>query len=490
MAITNLTGTSWKLNKNFNAPKSYGSFSINHIIYTETKSYTQQRNFCIGQSSAAVMEDGFIYSLGISQSVTLESGNVYTVIFTGGSNVTSQNLITWLYNNAQLIEPIKVKCSIDADSEWRQTSDCCHWNYDTIFNLTFEIYEGDLIDYTTGETILGATYNKENASTREFYYRLGEYKGSSSDYTRISTIDQSKFYRKDTFVKYSDTAARNKESWTFPLKLSDLDRAEILKNRQSDFWLPITIFCRVLDANQQYATATVTHEHLVKLPPQYSEDDKYAQSQVGPVDFMFSWKRPGLTNEIEYTSGKDPIADIDPTIVDELDGYIIKLKHKPEGTSQFVPIVGLGLGNYGEEENVKLIKLPEDTSDLRIPEVQEGEEEIHSYLGLAARYPEDTAEVYLNGPDKTKIYLNPKDFGINGGDAYKVMVYPCFHIGEHSRLSNQGIEFIVGKVSKGIVRVKTANGWVEGQVWVKTKSGWKEAESVYTKTADGWKEAQ
>lgn len=43
-------------------------------------------------------------------------------------------------------------------------------------------------------------------------------------------------------------------------------------------------------------------------------------------------------------------------------------------------------------------------------------------------------------------------------------------------------------VNAAILKVKTEEGWKEGQAFVKTKDGWKEASSVFIKSAKGWKE--
>jgi hypothetical protein len=42
----------------------------------------------------------------------------------------------------------------------------------------------------------------------------------------------------------------------------------------------------------------------------------------------------------------------------------------------------------------------------------------------------------------------------------------------------------------GVVNVKVAGEWKEGQVWVKVAGEWKEAETVNVKTASGWQESQ
>ena len=94
-------------------------------------------------------------------------------------------------------------------------------------------------------------------------------------------------------------------------------------------------------------------------------------------------------------------------------------------------------------------------------------------------------------------------FKENRGDKYKFVIYP------HSRyegyyLVGAGANSDLNEVSKGVVRVKTDKGWIEGQVWVcindvtqetPDKPKWVAAEVLYVATAgeDGkisWKEAQ
>jgi hypothetical protein len=92
-------------------------------------------------------------------------------------------------------------------------------------------------------------------------------------------------------------------------------------------------------------------------------------------------------------------------------------------------------------------------------------------------------------PTTEQFYFIPKTLGILPGSSYQIRIYPYSHY-EGALISTKGTDSGIIDVPKGIVRVKTANGWVEGQVWVMTESGWKNAEVIYAKTADGWKEAQ
>lgn len=77
------------------------------------------------------------------------------------------------------------------------------------------------------------------------------------------------------------------------------------------------------------------------------------------------------------------------------------------------------------------------------------------------------------------------------GDKVKVRLYAYTRYGNGSQLfSGDEYSAIYTVQNAGVVRVKTSNGWKEGQVWIKTGSGWKEADVVKVKTSGGWKESE
>lgn len=43
--------------------------------------------------------------------------------------------------------------------------------------------------------------------------------------------------------------------------------------------------------------------------------------------------------------------------------------------------------------------------------------------------------------------------------------------------------------SAGVAKIKTFDGWKEGQAWIKTNDGWKRSTGVYVKTSNGWKQS-
>lgn len=105
MAITNLTGTKWKLNDGFTAPAGYGIFSVNFNFQTEYSTSSESGlyvGYHWGTEGPAEAENMCC--------VAYEDFNPGTLIeFTGGADATNTNLITWIQANAtQIIAPIQV----------------------------------------------------------------------------------------------------------------------------------------------------------------------------------------------------------------------------------------------------------------------------------------------------------------------------------------------------------------------------------------------
>ena len=158
-------------------------------------------------------------------------------------------------------------------------------------------------------------------------------------------------------------------------------------------------------------------------------------------------------------------------------GDLIELKYQPRYTEGFISMRGLKLETL--EGRTYLIKDPEYKEE--VPDATGSDLVLYS--------KDSQTEVYLEGGDSTHFYFNPKvDLGLKGGDKYKFIIYPYSHY-EGALLGNPYSESDDNEVANGVVHVKTADGWVEGQVWVMTADGWKEAEAVYTKTEDGWMES-
>lgn len=91
----------------------------------------------------------------------------------------------------------------------------------------------------------------------------------------------------------------------------------------------------------------------------------------------------------------------------------------------------------------------------------------------------------------TSITIDPIKHGIVPGDQVYLGIYAYSKNGSNEQLWSDYVTSDTTTVQNaGVVNVKTASGWVEGQVWVKTAAGWVEAETVNVKTADGWVESQ
>jgi hypothetical protein len=137
-------------------------------------------------------------------------------------------------------------------------------------------------------------------------------------------------------------------------------------------------------------------------------------------------------------------------------GYHIRIHRKANGASSYSPILGL----TGSTSNNTISK------------------------GSGTDNYVDRAST------STTIEFNPVDLGFAPGDYIKVSIWAYTKDGTGTQKwgdPKTSEEKLVRNA--GVVRVKTAGGWKEGQVWVKTTEGWKEAETVYAKTANGWKES-
>lgn len=354
-------------------------------------------------------------------------------------------------------EPIKLNCSISFDDEWLQEE--CHWTYDRIFNITWKISSGDITK--SGEIIPGEIYE-----LKEFYYRITP---TTSDYT--APTDTSKYTRiyssnenlsTKTTIIGEQGGQRKLERFDYRIRLSTLSEEELLRVRNSEGWVTVTalVVVKEKDTGKIYRASDV-YDYYLEFPPEEVEEVKTSLVISRPGELLCTWDKSKLFGE---DSGK--VAESD-----SIDGYVVELKYQPRYTEGFISIGDLKLETL--EGRTYLVRAPKE-------EISEG----------ADFYNEDLrTEVYLEGGDSTHFYFNPKlGLGLKGGDKYKFIISPYSHY-EGALLGNTGIESDDDEVANGVVHVKTANGWIEGQVWVKTADGWKEAEAVYTKTEDGWRES-
>lgn len=482
--ITDLTNTSWVIKENFVAyPSAYvGTYTINFSLYnaagvlqSSNRKYLQIGIFTTGTitSSTARYENSVnAYSttqgqFSPSSRQSVEPG--CKIIFTGGNDVTNKSLIAWLSQSAQQVEVY----SIDFDDEWVQKD--CHWELNRFFRLTWNVADG-----------------------KNLYYRLGGFSSRLSDY---KSIDSSKVYTK-------------RDSYIYELPLAAFTTAELIAARDSDGWITLTVY-------NGSTYKTFSKFYLLELPPIMVEPEaplKNIRTELvtyNPGEVILSWDR---AKELDNSDAENS--------PDSLDGYCIELFHRPSGAASFTQVKGITLvkGETEPEEGVKLpvFKLVKvsNYSDDTFTELPEDKEELKEFLQSdlsfkhAAANVENTedyltVEAYMElskaieyGIDLTvpKFYFTPKNLGIMPGDSYKFIIYPYSHY-EGALIGTKGAEHTEG-TSKGVVRVKTADSWVEGQVWVcvsapvePNKVKWVQAEAIYAMADDGtgkgvWKEAQ
>lgn len=341
----------------------------------------------------------------------------------------------------------KLKCSIEFEDEWRPSSDGCHWDYDRICYLTYEVLDSKI-------------------TTAEFFYRIGDYK----DYD-LSTNANTKNYTR-IFSNNPNLFKTSPNTWVYELRLSHL-------NIPSDGWFKITAYVHAKDTNNNLYTAysppgktDKTTSYYLGLPPAL-DNLKVTLSRKSADHIDCTWTRP-----------------IDPLNSNSVAGYCIELFCKKKDSNNFMQVSELRL-DQDAEYNYRVIKAPE----IPAPQIVEDYE---SYIGQGT-----TSEVYIEDPNVTSFYFRPRDFGIVKDDYFMIRVYPYIVYSQYWDTSGQPQQSALlsskgtnaendsdeMKFTLGVVRVKTDQGWKEGQVWVMTASGWKEADSIYVKTNTGWKEA-
>lgn len=373
----------------------------------------------------------------------------------------------------------ELNCSIEYDDTWEQVG--CHWEVTKFFRLTWNIPSTDVVDKYLG-------------------YRVGTYSEDSLDY----------LYPEAGLIQQKNN------TYTYELKLSDIlpvNIDDIDNIRSEDGHISITAYANIRNTNGEYSTVYYTFNYYLELPPKHPINNiKIDYIRNNPGEFSCSWDPADIAkSEANELYG-----------VDSVDGYCIELFHQPGGTGEFIPVAGLRLVP-GETRDtpartvyklekipgytaVTFTELPEDPEErkAKLEELLQGEVTFRHY-GADTTLTEEsidngiTSEVYIEllaaaetgiSIERPEFYFTPKQLNILPGDKYKFNIYPYLHpAGSEAHLSSHGSESEEKEVPKGIVRVKTANGWAEGQVWVMTESGWKNAEAIYTKTADGWKEA-
>jgi hypothetical protein len=343
----------------------------------------------------------------------------------------------------------KLECLVDFDYDLIQ--DDCHWYLDRYFRFTFKVLDTELL--------------KNN--TPEFYYSFGDYQEVP---TGKAYLD---YYSK---VPSSYLIYNKNNTWIYHLRVSGMNQIQLANLRDTAGNLKVTALIRV--------GGNIAHEtfsQYLELPPTLAAkkpgtDLTNVQTdyvKANPGEFVCTWSPATVV-----TCGANEI-----TGVDTVDGYSIEVFRQPEGSKEIFQVKGLTWDAFELACGIyKLIKDPsyEEADFSSSPDVSKD-------FSLKSNHTK--SEVRIENPLKTEFFFIPKTLGILPGDSYQIRIYPYSHY-EGALISTKGTASDGIDVPKGIVRVKTASGWVEGQVWVMTESGWKNAEVIYAKTADGWKEAQ
>jgi hypothetical protein len=374
-----------------------------------------------------------------------------------------------------MAEQIKVEYSVDFDDEWLQED--CHWKYDRFFILTWKIWSGDITNINTGEVSPGISYSYNNDDKkRKLYYRIGT--GNNVQiYSYKTTVNNN--------AKWGEGLTRKLETFTYRLNLSSIDIDKLLAARTPEGWLPITLYTEITDdSSTPHKFKEFTYDYYLKLPPSLPEILPIELVTNNPGEVKCTWNQPEET----YSC-------------DDAEGYCIEIFHCPEKESEFTKLDGLrwneaslGNGKYYIEKipDYKEVAFTEPTTTI----------DEDTEITFVAKNPKSELFIWkpIEKPEnyKPEFYFMPKELDIKPGDKYLFRVYPynvySAYLDENSLpqpssfLTNEGATK-ESKVSKGVVRVRTSSGWVEGQVWVCTEKGWTMAESVYTKTETGWKEA-
>jgi hypothetical protein len=125
---------------------------------------------------------------------------------------------------------------------------------------------------------------------------------------------------------------------------------------------------------------------------------------------------------------------------------------------------------------------------------------IKKVAGTDLSYYEANGNDYYYDTDSTNnsLTIEPVIHSFGAGDELYLTVFAYTKFGQNNDgvgklFSGSGTTAVSSKTytvqNAGVVNVKTASGWKEGQVFVRVGNEWKEAASVNIKTADGWKES-
>ena len=337
---------------------------------------------------------------------------------------------------------IKVYCSVVADDEWIQCEglEGCHWEIKKYFEFTWKV--------------------PTTTDTKFFYFRIG----TTGEYELVSA---SKAQCRELSNGIS--------CWTYRKYLSELSDAALNKLYEEG---KVTARISAVVSGVGYED-THTIDYNLELAPKFEEDK---EDEI--VVKKYSSKKIGCT----WPEGVE-LLEVSP-----LSGYSIELRHRPKDSDTWTTIRNLKAEKISNTWWLTKVEEEYEAPEFSDPSSIDLSTDVVTFIGSA------NSEGYIFGPEDTEVFFNPEDFGINKNDSFKVVISPFTVIGNYteaddpvpkpgSLLAGEPIESEEIKFTLGIMRVKTAGGWKEGQVWVKTGDVWKEAISIKTKSSDTWKES-
>lgn len=374
-----------------------------------------------------------------------------------------------------MAEALKLECSIDFEDEWRQLE--CHWDYKRFFTVKGKVFHGPLYDCLGTKTGEGENigYNLVSAKDKvDFSYKIGNWIGKTAVFTTIGTT----VYKLGTKRERYNTSGACRDATTFECRIpfENLDLKTLCTNLGK-----LTAKLKVQsDTGTDYEKLFCINSAATKLP-YYLE---LAPTMEGTVEVK---KENSARTKCSWTKATEAASH------SPVHGYCVELRYRAGESGAFSTIEGLTAVKEGSSY---WLRKTESLAMMSL-EALEDEPAIEEYEVAGGNI-----EVYIPDPDVTEIYFNPAELGIEKDYQMKVAVYPFTVYGlpvdyaptvdeilSSSLLTGTGVSSEALNKQLGLVRVKTASGWKEGQVWVKTASGWKESTGVYIKTANGWKES-
>jgi hypothetical protein len=375
-----------------------------------------------------------------------------------------------------MTEPILFTCSIKSDDSWYHED--CHWKHNRFFNFTWKVTSGDVVNINNEVLLPGTSIATKLGTTKviSFYYRIGGYKPATTDYKQITPIlvHDSLALNFENVLESGDPLYRQTSTYKYTLDFSSFSDADIISLYKEGC---ITIYAQAAGTDGKTYSGDFTLPYALELAPNFSSSAEAIVTRKSSTKFICSWPK-----------AEEAIAAGDTTDGTGISGYCVELKHCLYKGDTFNPVKGITC-EKDADGNYKIVKLPAEAQAAAL------EDEVTSYIVSM----DAGSEVYLFGEDTTSVYFNPTELGFDSKDFFKFTVYPFIVYDSYydeeagqvlpgSLLGGQAL-YSEKNEAGGIVRVKTADGWVEGRIWVKTSSGWKEATEVYTKTAKGWQES-